>query len=79
MDFTQAIHVLRQYGYDRAGYENDVDSARTVVTRAVCDALGISWHSDEAGDLGDWVSDGAYSGDETPESLAAEWREITAE
>ncbi len=68
MNFSTAITALI------ARDEQIIDEARTVVTRAVCDELDISYRSSEAADLGDWLAAGEYSGRETPASLAAEWR-----
>lgn len=77
MDFKRAIAVVR--GVNGEPHEYELDRARTVIARAVCDALGITYASDEAVRLCDWLAAGDYSGLETPESIAAEWREGTGE
>jgi hypothetical protein len=68
MNFQQALNALISRD------KNEIDEARTVVTRAVADALDISYSSDEAASLGDWIAAGEFGGSETAESIAAEWQ-----
>jgi hypothetical protein len=65
MNFQQALDALISRD------ENNIDEARSIVTRTVADVLGISYSSDEAVSLGDWIAAGEFSGSETPESIAA--------
>lgn len=64
MTFQEAIQILINRD------EDQIDEARSVVTRAV---LAIVSGSDDDGALGDWIANGEYTGNETPESIAAEW------
>jgi hypothetical protein len=67
MEFNQAIAILAQ------GSKHDqIDEARSVVTRAVLEIVG---GRDDDGALGDWIAAGEFSGSETAESIAAEWSE----
>lgn len=65
MNFQDAITIL-------ATRSGDIDEARSVVTRAVLEIVG---GRDDDGALGDWIAAGEYSGNETAESIAAEWSE----
>lgn len=62
--FNQAINEMANGNNDNL----------SVIARAVCDELHISYASDEAERLGDWLAMGAYYGNETPATIAAEWR-----
>lgn len=65
MNFQDAITIL-------ATRSGDIDEARSVVTRAVLEIVG---GRDDDGALGDWIAAGEYSGNETAQSIAAEWSE----
>ena len=67
MNWTQAIRELQEHGERR-------DEALTMVYAAVAAKSRVRDEGDgEATNLADWLLEGDYSGDETPESLAAEW------
>jgi len=64
MTFQEAIAILISRD------EDQIDDARSIVTRAVLDIVG---GRDDDGRLGDWIAAGDYYGDETPELIAKEW------
>lgn len=68
MTWSEAVAVL-------ASREGDLDEARHVVTRDLCDALG---RDDSDGALGDWLAAGAWSGSETLTQIVAEVRRAEA-
>jgi len=72
MTFQEAINTLAQgRGTDPTiEWDAQIDEARSVVTRAVLDIVG---GRDDDGALGDWIAAGDFSGDETANSIAAEW------
>jgi len=74
MDFHEAITILAQgRGVDPAiEWDAQIDQARTVVTRAV---LAVVGGRDDDGRLGDWIAAGDYTGNETAESIAADWQD----
>ena len=74
MNFQNAIQVLAQgRGIDpTVEWDAQIDEARSVVTRAV---LAIIGGRDDNGALSDWIAAGEFSGAETPESIANEWKE----
>lgn len=73
MTFKEAIATLAQgRGTDpTVEWDATIDSARSVVTRAVLSVVG---GRDDDGALGDWIASGDFSGNETPQSIAREWK-----
>lgn len=74
MDFQQALDILnrrRQVQEEaddpRAGANLVLNAAHLVVTE-----VARSCETSTDG-LADWIEEGSYTGDETPESIAAEW------
>ena len=72
MNFKQALKHMR-------GNDPRVDEAKNVIFAAV-EPLCKKSTTDEIGQpapLGDWLAGGEYDGHETPQSIAAEWDEIS--
>jgi hypothetical protein len=74
MNFQDAITTLAQGRPIDSTIEWDaqIDQALTVVVRAVLEIVG---GRDDDGALGDWIANGDFDGNETAESIAAEWGE----
>ena len=72
MEFPEAITILAQgRGSDpTVEWDEQIDIARSVVTKTVLVIIG---GSDDDGRLGDWISAGYYTGKESAESIAKEY------
>lgn len=69
MNFKQAIRKM-QSGKD--------DQAVATIVAAVDPLIATTTDgSDNNTTLSDWIAEGEFTGDETPESIAAEWNELT--
>lgn len=68
MTFEQAITILATTGSFNGSAESD--EARSLVARTVRGLVRTVRFEDS---FGDWIANGSFSGNETPESIAAEW------
>ena len=74
MTFAQALDILNRRSQiqdeaadPRAGATLVLEAAHLVVTEVARVA------KTDTSELGDWIEGGSYTGNETPQSIAAEW------